>query len=280
MKNAEESVSRFYNSVGWNAEKGVTEDARLWEDLRDQAAEYVSKCRLRVLRHIPEQGARILDMASGPIQYQEYLEYSRNFTQRYCIDLSQQALDSARNKIGEHGVFLLGSFFDIPLEDDFFDCAVSLHTIYHIDKIRQEEAVRKLIRVTRPGRPIIIIYSNPDTLAARLRRSLPYAFLRKAKHLVRGKLSCAAQNQVDMYFSPHPNGWWDRFSAVARVEIYPWRSFDADTQKRLFPDNRLGRAMFCALFALEERFPAFFAKYFTYPMIVLTKHADGARDGN
>ena len=70
---AEEKVTTFYNSAGWETEDGITEDARRWEDLREHAQEYVIKCRLRILDNIPESGDYILDMASGPIQYKEYL---------------------------------------------------------------------------------------------------------------------------------------------------------------------------------------------------------------
>ena len=140
MNNAEDRISKFYNTVGWETEAGITEDARRYEDLREYAREYVSKCRLRVLAYIPEGGANLLDMASGPIQYIEYLEYSKNFKKRYCIDLSAEALECAKKRIGNHGVFLHGSFFDIPLEENYFDCTISLHTIYHIDKDKQEYA--------------------------------------------------------------------------------------------------------------------------------------------
>lgn len=64
--NAEDIVSKFYNTVGWETNNGITEDAKRWEDLREHAKEYVRKCRLRVLRHIPNNGENILDMASGP----------------------------------------------------------------------------------------------------------------------------------------------------------------------------------------------------------------------
>ena len=177
MNNAEERVSKFYNTVGWETEGEITEDARRWEDLREYAREYVGKCRMRVLSHIPESGENLLDMASGPIQYKEYLEYSRNFKKRYCVDLSSSALEGAKKKIGDHGVFLHGSFFDIPLEEDFFDCTVSLHTIYHIDKDKQEEAVRKLIKVTKPEKPVIIVYSNPNAITS--------SFLKRASHLLK-----------------------------------------------------------------------------------------------
>jgi len=174
---AEEGVSQFYNTVGWETQGDITEDAKRWEDLREHSREYVSKCRLRVLRHIPDHGVTMLDMASGPIQYGEYLEYSRHFEKRYCVDLSAGALEKAKKKIGDRGVFWHGSFFDIPIDENFFDCTISLHTIYHIDKDRQEEAVRKLLHVTKPGKPVIVVYGNPNTLVSSLRSSIPVRLL-------------------------------------------------------------------------------------------------------
>lgn len=132
------------------------------------ARDYVSKCRLRLLHHIPKAGEKILDMASGPIQYPEYLEFSKGFTKRYCVDLSSQALESAEKKLGEHGVYLCGSFFELEFAPETFDCAISLHTIYHMDRDLQELAVRKLIAVCKPGAPVIIVYSNPQSLITRL----------------------------------------------------------------------------------------------------------------
>ena len=267
--NAEERVSSFYNTAGWKTEEEITEDARRWEDLRVHAREYVSKCRLRVLRHIPDSGTNILDMASGPIQYPEYLEYSGNFRKRYCIDLSAEALENAKKKIGDHGVFLHGSFFDIPLEENFFDCAVSLHTIYHIDKDRQAQAVQKLLHVTRPGKPVIIVYSNPDTLTSCL--LLPRRLLAGAKSLLKNRGKPQQEEEPDLYFHAYPVKWWYGFSDIASVKILPWRSLGSGIQKKLIPDNKIGKKMFDLLFRLEERFPGFFAKHFTYPMIVLTK---------
>ncbi len=185
INNVEDKVSKFYNTEGWETKDGITEDARLWEDLREYAKEYVSKCRLRVLTHIPESGENILDMASGPIQYKEYLEYSKDFKKRYCVDLSSGALEGAKEKIGDHGVFLQGSFFDIPLDENYFDCSICLHAIYHIDKDKQEDAVRKLIKVTKPGKPVIIVYSNPNTIISTLKLLFSFHAPRSKKYLLK-----------------------------------------------------------------------------------------------
>ncbi len=272
INDAEERVSKFYNTIGWETDREITEDARRFEDLREYAREYVGKCRLRVLRHIPERGENLLDMASGPIQYKEYLEYSRNFKKRYCVDLSLSALEGAKKKIGDHGLYLHGSFFDIPLEEDFFDCTVSLHTIYHIDKDKQEEAVRKLVKVSKQGKPVIIVYSNPNTLISSLKSLLPLRALRRARNLLKKTEKITKKEpEVSLYYHPHPIEWWNRFSDVAHVQILPWRSFSSDIQKRLIPNNKIGGIVFNLLFNLEERFPDFFVKHFQYPMIILTK---------
>ena len=67
------NIQKFYNSIGWKKNQKVFEDAKLFEDLRKNSKEYVSKCRKRILRYIPKKGKNILDFASGPIQYPEYI---------------------------------------------------------------------------------------------------------------------------------------------------------------------------------------------------------------
>jgi ubiquinone/menaquinone biosynthesis C-methylase UbiE len=262
---AEKRISKFYTTVGWETKEGITEDAQRWEDLREHSKQYVSRCRLRVLRHIPDKGDNILDMASGPIQYDEYLEYSKNYKKRYCVDLSSQALDSAKQKIGNHGVFLCGSFFDIPFEENFFDCAISLHTIYHIDKDKQEEAVRKLVSVTKQGNPVIIVYRNPRTVY-----SIPERLIKKLLTLSFKKKKNSAK-EPDLYFYAHPITWWNIFHDIADIQIVLFRSLSSDVQKVVIPNNKLGRIVFDLLFKIEDRFPAFFAKHFQYPMIILKK---------
>ena len=276
MRNtAEEKVSKFYNTIGWEVVDGQTDDAWKHEDLRTHTAKYACNTRLRVLRHIPENGVNMLDMASGPIQWKEYADYSKNFEKRYCVDLSSKALEMAEKRIGSHGVFLHGSFFDLPLQEDFFDCSLSIHTIYHMDKDMQETAVRKLLSVTKPGKPVIVVYSNPSVLFLTPAQRL-YAKIKRIVKKQNDKREPAGSESKyilpsGLYVYNYPIQWWNRFTDVADVKIFPWRSFQAHIHKKLFPDNRIGSMMFDVLFNLEERFPKFFAKHFQYPMIVLTK---------
>ncbi len=263
MDNAEQIVSKFYNTVGWETVDGLSVDAIMFEDLRTHSEKYVHKCRERVLRFIPEHGVNMLDMASGPIEFQDYVNYSKNFEKRYCVDLSSTALEMAKGRIGDHGVFLHGSFFDIPLQENFFDCALSVHTIYHMDKDKQEVAVRKLLHVTKPGKPVIIVYSNPTVLFITPAQRL----FKKIKRIFKK----SNEQENPLYLHMNPIQWWNRFSDIADVKTFPSRSFNANIHKRLIPDNKLGGMMLDMLFRLEELFPKFFAKHFQSPIIVLTK---------
>lgn len=267
MKNAEKTLAKFYEKFGWEVENEVTEDARQFEDLRACASWYLKQSRLRVLKHIPIKGDFILDMASGPIQYPEYLSFSKNFEKRYCVDLSKDALSLAKKKIGNHGVYLNGSFFDISLEENFFDCSISLHTIYHMDKDDQAIAVNKLIDVTKPGKPVVVVYSNPNTLLGKLSK-----FRNKINNQSNTEGSFfSVTDEQEIYFYLQNLEWWNQFQERCSVEIYPWRSFLSDTQKKYFPDNIIGKSMFKILFIFENLFPNFFAKNFQYIMVVLTK---------
>jgi hypothetical protein len=122
-----------------------------------------------------------------------------------------------------------------------------------------------MIKVTKPGKPVIIVYSNPNTLIRYL--ALPFRFLLKIIRLLKNQKA----NESEMYFFAYPIKWWDRFCDVADIQILPWRSFSSNYQKILIPNNPLGKKMLDFLFKLEEQFPNFFVKHFQYPMIILHK---------
>jgi ubiquinone/menaquinone biosynthesis C-methylase UbiE len=257
---AEERVKAFYDGAGWSSTpSGASLDAHLWEDLRPAAQAYVRDCRRRVMQQIPPMGDLLLDAASGPIQYPEYLEYSAGYRKRVCVDISEKALEQARARLGERGEYHCCSILDLPFPENTFDAVVSMHTIYHIDAGQQETAVRQLLRVCRPGARCVVVYANPDRLLARLKRAL------------RPGLPKAATVGDAGYYHAHPLSWWDRFQDTARVTMLPWRGLTSDDSKRLIPDNRLGRVLFRGLAMAEHAFPDATTAHGAYPMVVLSK---------
>ena len=127
---AEEKASKFYNSDGWSHDDdGNTLDANKWEDLRDCSKNYIADCRKRLNNYIPESGELFFDLGSGPIQYPEYLEYSSNFKERHCLDLSQSALEIAKSK-GDNIKIFHGSFLRFLLKK--INMIVQFHSMLFI----------------------------------------------------------------------------------------------------------------------------------------------------
>ncbi len=250
MKN----VSNFYNKKGWKSKNNVTLDSDLFEDNRSIARDYVKKCRLKIINYIPKKGVNFLDFASGPIQYEEYIKYSKNFKLRYCVDFSKDAIKIAKKKLKKRGKYFNKDFMKINFKENFFDCTLSMHTIYHINKNLQEKVVRKLLKITKKNKPVIIVYSNPNPLIKKI-----YSIFIKTK------------KNKSLYFYCHPLEWWKRFENVSNVEFYCWRSFSSKHQKIIFPNNNLGKIMFKLFFYLENKFNNFFSRYFQYPIIILKK---------
>ena len=249
------NVYKFYTTSGWKEKNNITKDAELYEDLRKNSENYVSNCRKRILKHIPNKGQHILDFASGSLQYKEYLEYSKNYKFRHCVDFSKSAIGSAKKKLKKKGKYYCGNFFSIKFKKDFFDCILSMHTIYHIKKEKQKNAILKLLKIAKKGAPIIIVYSNPDTIISKIKKIFKYKSNKKKK----------------LYFFCHSNDWWLQFEKFAKIKFYPWRSFSSTHQKIIFPNNLLGKIMFSILFFLEETFKDFFVNNFEYQIIVLKK---------
>ncbi len=157
MSEVQQQVREFYDQVGWKmVGDNVYQNAR-YEDLRPVSREYIHRCHLRVRRHLPGSGRYLLDAGSGPIQYPEYLEYSRDHQFRVCADISITALEEARRRIGDRGLFVVCDITRLPFRPDVFDGVVSLHTIHHLPEPAQPGAFSELYRVLAPGNTAVVV---------------------------------------------------------------------------------------------------------------------------
>lgn len=277
-----ESVQSFYDDVGWRADAdGVFTDAALFEDLRPVASEYLRRCHARVGRHLAPRGRYLLDVASGPIQYDDYLAYSEGYELRVCIDLSIRALRAARAKLGSRGAYLLGDITALPLSDESMGGVVSLHTIYHVPAEEQGAALREIHRVLEPGARAAVVYSwgkaawlaqvlsipaCATSLAAQTARAL-------ARNLAgeRTERKEGAPHAPTLYFRPHGPRWMKRQLQGLRAQILTWRSVDVSFL-RFFVHERLGgRALMRGIYALEEAYPRLLGRLGQYPLIVIEK---------
>ena len=253
----EDSIRDFYDQEGWAVDAdGRTVDERLFTDPRPAARAYGTLTRRRLLAHLPASGKRLLDAGSGPVQLPEYVEYGQRFDRHVCVDISARALEGAQARLGARGEYVQASLLELPFPDDHFDAAVSSHVLYHVGAAGQDRAVREMLRVTRPGAPVLIVYTH-DPLAP-LR-----ALLRPVKRRLRG------QPPPSLYVYSHPLRWWRRFAGVAAVTVLPFAVLRHDQSGKI-PERALAPVL-RAVTTLEERLPAVTVQIAAYPLIVLRK---------
>ncbi len=276
-----QQVREFYDSVGWKqVGEGLYQNAR-YEDLRPVSREYIHRCHLRVGRHLPEHGTRLLDAGSGPIQYPEYLAYSRGFGCRVCLDISRLALIEARRRIGGHGRFVVGDIVALPFRAGTFDGVVSLHTVHHLPEGEQPAAIRELRRVLSAGGRGVVVHSwgEASALMRWLRLPIAAAFLvlRAFRRLRVGGQGPAA-SETDPAGTPtgtytRPANYASLRAALGEVpdlEVRVWRTVSTSFL-RAFIHRRLAGAFWLRLlYALEEAFPHVLGRVGQYAMILFT----------
>lgn len=285
-----QQVREFYDQVGWQEIGGGLYQNTHYEDLRPVSAEYIHRCHLRVSRHLQPSGRYLLDAGSGPIQYPEYLEYSRGYEYRVCADISTTALQEARKRIGSHGLFVVADVAYLPFRADAFDGAVSLHTIHHLPEEQHQQAYLELYRVLAPQRAAAVVNGWPASrlmsafeplmrlsrrlrsLAARLRGEQ-----RAPRKPKQSKLDPDG-SQKGTFTHRHDYRWVQTVIATDMpLEILVWRSVSVRFLRTLIHSWLAGRYWLRLLYWLEERNPHYFGEIGQYPLIVIHKEKPGSR---
>ncbi|HEY9075508.1 MAG TPA: class I SAM-dependent methyltransferase [Anaerolineaceae bacterium] len=279
-----EQVRQFYDQVGWQVTReGLYQNAR-YEDLRPVAQEYIHRCHLRVNRHLKPSGRYLLDAGSGPVQYPEYLTYSEHYHYRVCLDLSHVALEEARARLGDKGLYVVADVANLPFAPGVFEGVVSLHTFHHLPAGTQPRAYQEVHRVLAEGSHAVIV--NGWTEAPLMRRLAWLVNLaeRLGKRLRRKTQVIQPEVQAEQGTNPvktAPTGtfvqkidanWLEReLASQMHLEIYPWRSINVRFMRALVHQKLAGKAFLRLLFWLEERFPRWFARNGQYPLVVIYK---------
>ncbi|NDJ76204.1 MAG: class I SAM-dependent methyltransferase [Chloroflexi bacterium] len=268
------SVRDFYDQIGWQErDDGHFEDAHRYEDLRPVAAEYVSRTILRVNDYLPERGDYLLDVASGPIQYPDYLTYSEHYAIRVCVDVSFSALLQAQQKLpASHGLYILGNIINLPFKDSAFDAIVSLHTVYHIDGDKQHAVFDELHRVLASGGKAAVVY----TWGNRTLVNLPHQVVSSVAKVFHtffpfDKEETVVFGHPPFFYHPHKSRWFRQQRWDYPFEIVSWRSVSVQSMRMLAHERLFGKHLLRLAFALEQRFPKVMATLGQYPMFVITR---------
>ncbi len=280
-------VGEFYDQVGWQkVDSGHYQNAR-YEDLRPVSSEYTHRCHMRVRKYLPPAGRYFLDSGSGPIQYPEYLTYSKGYDYRVCLDISIVALKDARNRIGGHGLFVVGDAAHLPFAPQVFGGAVSLHTFHHLPLSEQKVAYHEIYRVIEEGGAAVVVNGWRSSPLMRLFdpliKGLKWAYVFYCK--LRGREAPAPGEELvekearswGTYVEKADAAWLEKeLERRIPLEIYTWRSLKTGFLRALIYPKLGGRWVLRMIFWLEERFPHFFGRYGQYPLIVVRKPAGNA----
>ncbi len=87
---------------------------------------------------------------------------------RVCADISIVALQEARTRIGDHGLFVVADVAHLPFKEAAFDGLISLHTVHHLPQDEHLQAYAGLLRVLRPGTSGVIVNGWKDSTFTRL----------------------------------------------------------------------------------------------------------------
>ncbi len=281
-------VRQFYNEVGWKMlSDGFYQNAR-YEDLRPVSHEYVQRCHLRVNRHIAATGHMLLDAGSGPVQYPEYLTYSELYDYRVCVDISIVALQEARQRVAERGLYVVADVAHLPFKNDVFDGEVSLHTLHHLPAEDKKPAYQELYRVLMPGRSAVIVNGWTESGLMKLsfwlvrlmetvgiwiavKRGKQEKTVKDASSAVRK----AEKEPTGTYIQKLSPEWMsDEISGQIPYQIFVWRSVNVRFLRALVHKPLAGKYFLRLLYWLEELAPGFFGKHGQYPLIVMKKSTD------
>lgn len=273
MTDTKQKVREFYDSIGWKQEAdGNFQNAR-YEDLRPVSAEYIQKTRLRINRHLRQDGKYLLDAGSGPVQYDDYITYSAPFEKRVCLDISILALKEARERLGDKGMYVVGDLANLPFEPASFDGVVSMHAIHHLALDEHPRAYDELYRVLSPNSRAVIVNGWSDPLLIKLGEPLIGLLRRLSGRSAKKKKDWLNEEAPEGTFVRKMTPKWLKESVGDHIPlmIKPWRSMSTRYLRWFIHPKFGGRHFLKFVFWLEDVFPKFFGENGQYPMIILKK---------
>jgi hypothetical protein len=300
MSEVKQEVRQFYDEVGWKLVGDECYQNARYEDLRPVSQRYVHDCHMRVKEHLNPNGDMLLDAGSGPVQYVEYLEYSRGYRRRVCADISFTALEEARRRLGEHGLYVVADVANLPFKPESFDGIVSLHTIHHLPEEEHLQAFREIYRLLKPQASAVVVNGwsisplmNVFEPVVRLANWIRYIYYRLArKSALQDDTDDQSKQQAGIKrankralreengtpkgtFTSKQDAAWIKaeIGAFIPVEILVWRSLTVRFMRALIHPWLAGRFWLRWIYRLEERFPHYFGENGKYPLIVIRKSA-------
>ncbi len=272
-------VFEYYNRIHYDLKNNLSiyEDSPKWVDFRDVTQDYLRHSFARAGKYLDPGGEYFLDVGSGPIGLEEYIELSSNYTYRICVDISVNALIRAKaNYSPRKGIYICGDITNIPVKESVCDAVLCQHTLYHVPKNEQKNAVEEMHRVLKPGKRMAVVYSLFYHSWFMNISLFPVQVYRIARHFTGKVYARIFRKRPRLYFYAHSLRWFRRnFGQVYDMGFYSWRSTNKYFLKIYIHRHLWGARLLGFLKILEDRFPRFLGTFGEYPLIVIRKRPAG-----
>ena len=260
-RSAAEIVKTFYDDFGWRTDGNPSGEDELFRTFPPAYQTYQPLAGERMLKAFEGRSGTLLIVGGGDMP-DAHLRLAHQFEKVICLDISKVALEISEQKLGERGTYVLGSIVDIDLPDQVVDAAYCAHVIYHIDRDQQEQAVRQMIRLTKPGGRIVYLYANPRS---------PFTLPGELMRWLKGFAKRAAA--PELYYHAHTLGWWRRFQDQCKVSYEPSEAIGSRPAMALLKSRAAANGFFKGARWLQDRAPGLAARLWQYPMLILDRKA-------
>lgn len=116
---------------------------------------------------------RFLDLGCGKGRHA--LFFARNGFEVYALDISESGIKILKEKARDENLkvsAVVSDMLSLPYEDEFFDCILSYHAIYHTNKEGLKKAISEVFRVLKKDGEFYVTfnskfsksYGNPNNL--------------------------------------------------------------------------------------------------------------------
>lgn len=272
-------VFDYYNEVQFQVKDAmkIYQDSPKWVDYRPVSEEYLRHSFTRAAQFFPATGKYLLDIASGPIGLQEYIELSAGYEYRICIDISVNALIQAKlnlQQAGLRGIFICGDICNIPLQYNVCNAVLCQHTLYHLPKNDQHTAVTEMYRVAKPDSKIVIIYCW-FYHSWFMNISLHFIQLyRIARHFAGKVYVKLMRSKPRLYFYAHSPEWFKKSFPFSRdIAFFCWRSTNKYFLDLYIHPWFFGRQILKRLRTIEDKNSRFMSTFGEYAAIVISKQS-------
>ncbi|MCL4548330.1 MAG: class I SAM-dependent methyltransferase [Bacteroidetes bacterium] len=232
-----DSVKEYYDKIGWKKQKGKYVDTLTFTS--DKGAKYKKAVNERLREKIGEPDS-LLDIACGAVPFNSKAK------KQICIDFSITAVKEAKQNKPD-GLFVLGDITNIPLKDNSVTDTISLHTIYHIDKVKQSRAIEEIRRVSQKKCYVIYNAGKHATLVNIL--TLPLQLWNWSEKRIN------PNSKRKVYFYAHDYKWLEKYG---RLETYT-----------LLNEN--GIKLYGVFLGLIAKIEKYFPRHAYHPLLIIDK---------